>query len=315
MKQTALCAIIITIFSSTYLPAMENNRILGKKITDEDVETCREELLSLIKKESQRKAHLLTTGDKYISSPKMLTEPSPLFKELSQHYLRSVYLPTENTSASLYDYISSKESNSSNVDSILSEGQTLLMCAVRKNDEPLVTLLLSKKADPNITLRNGYSALMFAIDNKQTAIGNIHIVKLLLDAGADANAKEPFLGTALDLAIARKNTELVTLLLEHVDEKTSGKGLITAMHIDNQLLTLLVLTKKNELSYLNRAYNKAKQKKNTQLCDVLLSHGALGTKKSILDHVRFKEIKDRSGKTLFDTTQRLGKQDKKSSNK
>ena len=46
--------------------------------------------------------------------------------------------------------------------------------------------------------------------------GNLEIVRLLLDSGADVNARETRLGqTALLYAAARGRTDLVKLLLEH----------------------------------------------------------------------------------------------------
>lgn len=227
MKQLLLCTLFATQFTSAMdvdlqQRAFEQEMVpflqdLEKKAVDEGLEHCTSDLLPLLKNGIQKKLYNLANDYSCQEIAQALNEPSPEFKRLTEAYLRSVYLPEEDTAPSLYEFLTS-EGSSSNVNILLSEGQTLLMCAVRKNDEPMVQLLLSLKANPNIGLTNGYSPLMFAIDNKRCPKGNTRIAKFLLEAGADANVKECFLGTALDLAISRENEELVELLLKYVDK-------------------------------------------------------------------------------------------------
>ena len=72
---------------------------------------------------------------------------------------------------------------------------------------PIVTLLLSRGANPNIQNRDGTTPLMFA-----TTSENIETMKLLLDAGADANLRHNSGQTALNMARDIPFADGVTLL-------------------------------------------------------------------------------------------------------
>jgi ankyrin repeat protein len=67
--------------------------------------------------------------------------------------------------------------------------------------------------------------------------GHLEIVKLLLEHGADVNAKMEGLGTALHLAASNGHLEIVKLLLENgadVNAKTEGGYGETAVEIANR---------------------------------------------------------------------------------
>ena len=83
-------------------------------------------------------------------------------------------------------------------------------------------LLLEAGADPNTASAEGETVLMTA-----ARTGSADLVRLLIEHGADVNAKETWRGqTALMWAIAEKHLSVVRILLENgadLDAKT-GKG-------------------------------------------------------------------------------------------
>ena len=75
------------------------------------------------------------------------------------------------------------------------DGKTALFCAVYKNKEASVDVLLQKKADPNISPNDMKTPLMEASSD-----GNTSLVKKLLLYGANANSKDKQGKTAYDWA-------------------------------------------------------------------------------------------------------------------
>jgi ankyrin repeat protein len=88
-------------------------------------------------------------------------------------------------------------------------GMTALMFAARDGDLESVTLLLAAGANINDCSPVGDTALMLAARNDRTPVA-----LLLLEKGADPNIAEAG-HTALHLAVARKNHELLQALLAH----------------------------------------------------------------------------------------------------
>jgi ankyrin repeat protein len=89
---------------------------------------------------------------------------------------------------------------------------TALSWAVAGNDSTMVRELLNAGARVNSQDKHGYTALMGAVNNRK-----IPNLKILLDAGADVNARAPDTGdTALLLALYPRQdaTEIVRCLLE-----------------------------------------------------------------------------------------------------
>ena len=77
-------------------------------------------------------------------------------------------------------------------------------------DAGLIDALLKAGADPNERLRSGETALMMA-----SRTGNVTAMKVLLDRGADVNAKETLRGTtALMWAADQGHPAAVKLLIE-----------------------------------------------------------------------------------------------------
>ncbi len=90
-------------------------------------------------------------------------------------------------------------------------GITPLIAIRKRKDEPydLIQHLIKMGADVNAKFYPGvgdYTVL-------HTALGNVKITKLLIDNGADVNAKN-LMGTPLQRAISNKNVEIAELLVE-----------------------------------------------------------------------------------------------------
>ena len=98
------------------------------------------------------------------------------------------------------------------VDAKDEHGQTGLMIAAVAGRGAVVEWLIRQTADLNHTAKYGLSALMLAVIN-----GRADVVRLLVRAGADperqGSGAPGFAGkTALDLAVARDESEIVDIL-------------------------------------------------------------------------------------------------------
>ncbi|HNT37182.1 MAG TPA: ankyrin repeat domain-containing protein, partial [bacterium] len=87
------------------------------------------------------------------------------------------------------------------------QGFTALMYAAGMGNQEIVSLLLAKNADPNISALDGSVPLHFA-----ARAGNLEIVQMVLDKGADANAQDKSGRTALAWAQKEQHDAVVTLL-------------------------------------------------------------------------------------------------------
>jgi tetratricopeptide (TPR) repeat protein len=81
------------------------------------------------------------------------------------------------------------------------------MAAASSGNLELVKLLLEKGANPTVKDKDGSTPLMFA-----ARVGNLEIVKLLLARGARLEASDKYGRTALDIASDQKHTEVAQLL-------------------------------------------------------------------------------------------------------
>jgi ankyrin repeat protein len=89
------------------------------------------------------------------------------------------------------------------------QDRTLLMLAIQKRQNGLVKILIEKGADVNAKNSHGQGALLIAI-----ASGNDKIVKYLIDCGADVNAKDNNGRTPLFMAIQKNKPGIAKLLIE-----------------------------------------------------------------------------------------------------
>ena len=85
-------------------------------------------------------------------------------------------------------------------------GQTPLILAVMKGSLPIVELLLSAGADPNLQDNGGTTALMLIWDR------DLEITRALIEAGADRHIANLAGETALDVARRKQQTATMALL-------------------------------------------------------------------------------------------------------
>ena len=103
----------------------------------------------------------------------------------------------------------------------------VLVQAAYIGDTHILKLLLDAGADHGLTDKNGCSALLFA-----STKGHVECIKLLLAAGADANQDdEKFGNTPLMVAIVEKQTECARILLPTSDLLVTNRDGQTALHI------------------------------------------------------------------------------------
>jgi ankyrin repeat protein len=100
-----------------------------------------------------------------------------------------------------------------------------LLVAIRNGDSPQVQKLLGAGADANIADGDGTSALMHAVIES-----DVNVMKLLIEGGANVNARNALDSTAL--MYAATNVAKTRLLLEAgADVKVKGKGGATPMSV------------------------------------------------------------------------------------
>ena len=105
-------------------------------------------------------------------------------------------------------------------------GATPLWIACSNGSAAMAEKLLKAGANPSVQLASGETALMAAAD-----LGNTDIVRLLVDRGAQLNAKEGQAGqTALMWAAAEKQPEITKILVDHgADIHSHTKSGFTAL--------------------------------------------------------------------------------------
>ena len=92
---------------------------------------------------------------------------------------------------------------------------------IQKGDLPVVTLFLQAGADANLTNSDKVTALMVAADNSYP-----EICKILLDQGANVNAHDAEDRTALEIATLRGQSDIVKMLLDKgADANSKNKGI------------------------------------------------------------------------------------------
>jgi ankyrin repeat protein len=127
--------------------------------------------------------------------------------------------------------------------------QSYLMTACAQQNVSNVNQLIKYGADPNLTLSNGYSALMSA-----ASFGSYEIVETLLKQGAEINHKREVDGiTALMLATFNGEIQKVKLLLRYnADKYITDKNGKTALDYVDMIYERLNIREstKNELRQL-----------------------------------------------------------------
>ena len=116
--------------------------------------------------------------------------------------------------------------------------QEAYLDAVRKGDAAAVKAVLDQGVEVDARFRYDRTALSFAADR-----GSVEIVKMLLERGADVNAKDTFYNaTAMVWALEKGNVEIVRLLL---DKGATGgeEALQTGVDKGNAALVALAIDK------------------------------------------------------------------------
>lgn len=144
--------------------------------------------------------------------------------------------------------------------------------AARKGDAAAVKALLDKGVNVNAKTRYGATALSYACDR-----ANVDLVKLLVERGADVNAKDTFYGEVpLGWALGKGNVEIVKLLL---DKGATGvdRALMSGIE-DGNVEIVKVALEKNGLKpeTLSNALRRAsKGEKKEIIIDLLKKAGAV----------------------------------------
>ena len=92
---------------------------------------------------------------------------------------------------------------------------TVLMMAVKKGNLEMVKVLAQNGANVNLRDDEGATALMHA-----SIEGKKDVVKVLLNEGADASLRDGYGVCALDLARENQRYDVVKILEEHLENKT-----------------------------------------------------------------------------------------------
>jgi ankyrin repeat protein len=102
------------------------------------------------------------------------------------------------------------------------DGETPLFVASSSREAELVRLLLQAGADPNAKAKDGWSALMMA-----TRDGYHQVVEYLLEAGADVfGARDMFGRTALDIATTTRGQPVRFIKGESMEEARAKSELV-----------------------------------------------------------------------------------------
>ena len=130
-----------------------------------------------------------------------------------------------------------------------------------------------KAGDLNVIIKGGKTPLINAIEN-----GNATMVKLLLDADADANKPDEY-GTPLTYAIEKSNIQIVQLLLDHqADPNTPDvfgrKPLELAVMHESEPMVRLLLSAGAKLDKDSACLARPIEHDNERMVELLLRAGA-----------------------------------------
>ncbi len=147
-----------------------------------------------------------------------------------------------------------------------------LLAAARKGDTAEARALLEKGAPVNAKTRYGATPLSYACDR-----GNVEMVKLLLDRGADVKAKDTFYGaTPMEWAAMKNHAEVVRLLIQKGASKETALD-IAAGGGHTAVAKVALEAGSFSPEALSRSLVAATRGKHTEIIDLLKKAGAVIT--------------------------------------
>ena len=162
------------------------------------------------------------------------------------------------------------------------KGETPLMRAISVRKLPMVEYLIKKNADVNATNDMGQSCMWLAWSHVRS---NSTIVKALIEAGADLNAKSPNGGILIIDAVDSGLESIVDMMVKkEVDvNATDGKGQTALMHAvyRNKTRIAEILLSAQGINVNLRddrggtALSRAERKRNSNVVELLKQHGAV----------------------------------------
>ncbi|HKW98437.1 MAG TPA: ankyrin repeat domain-containing protein [Bryobacteraceae bacterium] len=147
------------------------------------------------------------------------------------------------------------------------------LAAIRKSDAARVKALLEQGVDVNTKSPYGATGLFFAADR-----GNLEILKLLLDHGADVNVKDTFYGaTALTWASMKEHVDVIRLLLDKGAKAGADDVLMTGVEKNNIEMVKAALDHKTSIpaEMLSSALAQSVKENHSEIADLLRKAGAV----------------------------------------
>jgi len=150
------------------------------------------------------------------------------------------------------------------------EPEDRLLLAVRTGDVAALKVALASGVNVNTKFRYDRMALSFAADR-----GNAEVVKVLLDAGADVNARDTFYGMdAMSQALNKKHTAIVRMLLEKGADNSEGVLKFGVQENSLELVTASLAKGRLRPDSLTTALMLASKNNRVDLVELLKKHGA-----------------------------------------
>ena len=150
------------------------------------------------------------------------------------------------------------------------EPEDRLLLAVRTGDVAALKAALASGVNVNTKFRYDRMVLSFAADR-----GNAEVVKVLLDAGANVNARDTFYGMdAMSQALNKKHTAIVRMLLEK--GAANSEGVLRFGVEQNSLELISASLEKGGLrpDSLTAAVALASKNNRAEIVELLKKHGA-----------------------------------------
>ena len=150
------------------------------------------------------------------------------------------------------------------------EAEDRLLLAVRTGDVAALKAALASGVNVNTKFRYDRMALSFAADR-----GNAEVVKVLLDAGADVNARDTFYGMdAMSQALNKKHTAIVRMLLEKGAGNSEGVLRFGVQENSFELVTASLEKGGLRPDSLTAALALASKNSRAEVVELLKKHGA-----------------------------------------